>query len=71
MNIYAIESYGDTGCGIAIVAAKSEAEAIKTAQDDVKNSMWGVTFQTQSRVVSLLTHIVAEPGLLHFYETGE
>jgi hypothetical protein len=71
MNIYAIEAYGSRGGACAIVAAMSEAEALQTVQAKAVSTIWDVFFDQQSRVKTLLTHIVAEPGLLHFYETGE
>jgi hypothetical protein len=70
MNIYAIEAFGKWGGGCAIVAADSEAEAIKTAQTQVK-SHWNVDFNLQSQVKTLLYGICCGPCLLHFYEMGE
>lgn len=68
MNLYAIESYGDIGSGVAIVAAESDAVAIQIAKGLV--CQW-TSFDTQSLVKRLAADFDATDcpaGLLHLYE---
>lgn len=70
MNVYAIKAYGNSGGGMAVVAADSEDEA-KAAADKIVDSVWHVRYGAPESV-ELLPCVCQGPArVLAHYETGE
>lgn len=73
MNVYAIEGRGIFGCGVAIVAADSETEAVATAAT-IHDHMWNTDYGRPTNVRALdgvHASRVAGARVLYHFEHGE